>query len=123
MQDGAAQLDNGALQLQDGAAQLDEGAGKLQDGTAELDDGAAKLQDGATELDEGALELKDGMIRFDEEGIRKLTELFGDDVERVIDRIDALKDAGDRYHTFSGVQEGTEGSVKFIYKTDGIKAR
>lgn len=123
LQDGAAQLDNGALQLQDGAAQLDEGAGELQDGTAELDEGAAKLQDGATELDEGALELKDGMIRFDEEGIRKLTELFGDDVERVIDRIDALKDAGDRYHTFSGVQEGTEGSVKFIYKTDGIKAR
>lgn len=122
LQDGASQLGDGASQLQDGAAELDDGAAQLQDGATELDDGAAKLQDGATELDDGALELKDGMIRFDEEGIRKLTELFGDDVEKVIDRIDALKDAGDRYNTFSGLQEGTEGSVKFIYKTDGIKA-
>ena len=122
LQDGAKKLDDGAAELQDGAAELDDGALELQDGAAELDDGAAKLQDGAAELDDGALELKDGMIRFDEEGIRKLTELFGDDVQKVIDRIDALKDAGDRYNTFSGLQEGTEGSVKFIYKTDGIKA-
>ena len=122
LQDGASQLGDGASQLQDGAVELDDGAAQLQDGAMELDDGAAQLQDGATELDDGALELKDGMIRFDEEGIRKLTELFGDDVEKVIDRIDALKDAGDRYNTFSGLQEGTEGSVKFIYKTDGIKA-
>lgn len=123
LQDGASQLGDGASQLQDGAVELDDGAMKLQDGAVELDDGAAKLQDGAVELDDGALELKDGMIRFDEEGIRKLTELFGDDVEKVIDRIDALKDAGNRYNTFSGLQEGTEGSVKFIYKTDGIKAK
>lgn len=122
LQDGASQLGDGASQLQDGAVELDDGAAQLKDGAAELDDGAAQLQDGATELDDGALELKDGMIRFDEEGIRKLTDLFGDDVEKVIDRIDALKDAGDRYNTFSGLQEGTEGSVKFIYKTDGIKA-
>jgi len=122
LQDGAGKLDDGAFELQDGAAQLDDGAVKLQDGANELDDGAAKLQDGATELDDGALELKDGMIRFDEEGIHKLTDLLGDDVEKVIDRIDALKDAGSRYNTFSGLPEGTEGSVKFIYKTNGIKA-
>lgn len=122
LQDGTVKLSEGAAKLQDGAGELDDGAIKLRDGADELDEGAAKLQDGATELDDGALELKDGMIRFDEEGISKLTELFGDNVQKIIDRIDALKDAGDHYNTFTGLQEGTEGSVKFIYKTNGVKA-
>ena len=87
-----------------------------------LDDGVRDLKEGTVELDDGALELKDGMIRFDEEGIRKLTDLFGDNVQTVLDRVDALKAIGSGYNTFSGLPEGMEGSVKFIYKTDGVKA-
>ena len=136
LDDGAKELKDGAKELGDGAGELDEGAGKLQDGTVELDDGVQELKDGAEELDDGvvelvdgtielddgALELKDGMIEFNEEGISKLTDLFGDNVQKVIDRIDALKSIGSGYNTFSGLQEGTEGSVRFIYKTDGVKA-
>ncbi len=120
--EGAGKLDDGAGELKNGTAELDDGVNELKDGVIELDDGVMKLKDGTIKLDDGALELKDGMIRFDEEGIRELTDLFGDDIEAVIDRIDALKAAGSGYNTFSGLPEGTEGNVKFIYKTDGVKA-
>lgn len=119
--DGAEELDDGAGKLQDGAVELDDGVQELKDGAEELDDGVAELVDGTIELDDGALKLKDGMIEFDEEGISKLTDLFGDKVQKVIDRMDALKNIGSGYNTFSGLQEGMEGNVRFIYKTDGVK--
>ena len=126
LDDGAKELKDGAGELKDGAVELNDGAGELKDGAVELDDGVQELKDelvdGTIELDDGALELKDGMIEFNEEGISKLTDLFGDNVQKVIDRIDALKSIGSGYNTFSGLQEGTEGSVRFIYKTDGVKA-
>ncbi len=122
LQEGAGKLDEGAGELKNGTAELDDGVNELKDGAIELDDGVMELKDGIIKLDDGALELKDGMIRFDEDGIRKLTDLFGDNVGAVIDRMDALKAAGSSYNTFSGLQEGMEGSVKFIYKTDGVKA-
>lgn len=129
LDDGAKKLDDGASKLNDGAASLDDGAGELKDGAVSLDngakelnDGALQLYDGAGELDDGALELKDGMILFDEEGISKLTDLFGDDVQEVLDRIDAVKNVGSGYHSFSGLPEGMNGNVRFIYKTDAVKA-
>lgn len=122
LDDGAGRLDEGAVKLDDGAAELKDGAAELDDGAAELKDGVVKLKDGAEELDDGAAELKDGMIRFDEEGISKLTDLFGDNVKEVLDRIDAVKEAGSNYNTFTKLPEGSTGSVRFIYKTDAVKA-
>lgn len=122
LKEGAVKLDEGAVKLDDGATKLNDGAIKLDDGVGELKDGVVKLDEGAVKLDDGAVELKDGMIRFDEEGINKLTELFGDDVQEVLDRIDAVKTAGSNYNTFTKLLEGTDGSVRFIYKTDAVKA-
>ena len=71
--------------------------------------------------------LQDGVIRLNEEGIRKLTDLFGDNVQDVIDRINAVVDAGDDYTSFAGSFAGTgdqeNSAVKFIYKTDAVKAK
>lgn len=123
LQAGIVTVDAGARTLDEGAGKLKEGAVKLDEGAAKLDEGAVKLDEGAVKLDDGAVELKDGMIRFDEEGISKLTELFGDDVQEVLDRIDAVKMAGSNYNTFTKLLEGTDGSVRFIYKTDAVKAK
>ena len=120
--DGAVKLEEGAAKLDDGAAQLADGAAELDNGAGELKDGAVKLTDGAVKLDDGAKELKDGMMRFDEEGIRQLTELLGDDAQKAVERIDALKEAGKNYNTFTRLPEGGAGSVKFIFKTDAVKA-
>lgn len=122
LKDGTVKLVDGTKELDDGAGTLKDGAVSLKDGAQELSDGVQELSDGALELDDGAQELKDGMFRFDEEGISKLTELFGDNVQEAVDRIQAVMDAGKNYTTFTRLPEGTDGSVRFIYKTDAVKA-
>lgn len=135
LKDGAAELKNGTQELKDGTVKLVDGTGTLNDGAASLKDGVSTLKDGvvtlkdgvltldegAGTLDEGALELMDGMFEFDEEGISKLTELFGDDVQDVTDRLKAVADAGKEYSTFTELPEGVDGSVKFIIRTEGVK--
>ena len=126
--DGAGRLNDGAGTLREGTGTLINGAGELSDGVATLRDGAGALRDGAIELDdgmgtldEGALELLNGMFEFDEEGISRLTDLFGDDVQDVVDRLKAVADAGKEYDTFTGLPENVDGSVKFIIKTDPVE--
>ncbi len=120
---GAAELKAGTGKLVEGTGTLHNGAKTLADGTAALYDGAAALKDGAEELSAGCLALKDGLFRFDEEGISKLTELAGEDTGEVFERLEAVLDAGKAYKTFGGLAEGMDGSVKFIIKTDGVKAK
>jgi X-X-X-Leu-X-X-Gly heptad repeat protein len=135
---GAGKLDNGAGDLLKGTNDLDSGAGDLNTGADKLDSGAGDLlegtitlDDGVETLDSGASELLDGMLKLDNEGIKKLTELFGDNVSDVVDRINAVADAGKNYNSFtesldvtSDNSEGQESgnNVKFIYKTDAIEA-
>ena len=99
-------------------------------------DGTVQLLDGTGSLDDGAQELLDGLNKYNKEGIQKLTELFGDNVQDVLDRLQAVTEAGDDYteagddyNSFSGalpVQSGDDknggNAVKFIYRTDSIKA-
>lgn len=121
LKNGTGELHLGAGTVKDGTAQLKAGAESLKSGTGELREGASTLADGMAELDDGAQELVDGMFRFDEEGISKLTELFGSDVQEVVDRLEAISDAGRDYDTFTGLPEGMDGTVKFIIKTDAIE--
>ena len=130
LKSGAHQLDNGAGDLNDGIIKLDNGAGDLQKGAHDLDDGTQtlidginSLNDGAHDLDDGMATLQDGVIKLNEEGIRKLTDLFGDNVQDVIDRINAVVDAGDDYTSFAGTGDQENSAVKFIYKTDAVKAK
>ena len=129
LKDGAETLKNGTNELKDGTGQLvdgtntlKDGAGTLKDGVITLKDGVLTLDEGMGTLDEGALALVDGMFEFDEEGISKLTDLFGDDVQDVVDRLQAVSDAGKEYNTFTRLPEDMNGSVKFIIKTDAVKA-
>ncbi|MDE7339523.1 MAG: hypothetical protein K2N80_03025 [Lachnospiraceae bacterium] len=129
LKDGAATLKNGTNELQSGTGQLvegtntlNDGAGTLKDGVVTLKDGVLTLDEGMGTLDEGALALVDGMFEFDEEGISKLTDLFGDDVQDVLDRLRAVSDAGKEYNTFTRLPENTDGSVKFIIKTEAVTA-
>lgn len=127
LKEGAAALKSGTGELKSGTGQLVTGTNTLNDGARELKkgintlkDGVVTLDDGAADLDEGALELLEGMFEFDEEGISKLTELFGDDVQDVVDRLKAVSDAGENYNTFTSIPEGMDGSVKFIIKTEAV---
>lgn len=121
LKEGAGTLSDGAIALDDGIGTLDGGIATLKDGAGALKDGALLLDDGMGTLDEGALELLNGMFTFDEEGISKLTDLFGDDVQDVVDRLKAVADAGKEYNTFTRLPEHVDGSVKFIIKTEAVE--
>lgn len=129
LNDGAATLKNGTGELKDGTGKLVEGVTTLNDGAGELKDGADALKEGVLtldegvgDLDEGALALVDGIFQFDEEGISKLTDLFGDDVQDVVDRLEAVSNAGKEYNTFTRLPENVDGSVRFIIKTEAVKS-
>lgn len=124
---GVGQLASGGSRLQAGAGTLSEGIGKLAQGSSQLKDGTAKLsssgtelKDGVGELADGADTLRDGMKEFDEEGIQELTKTFDEELQEVLDRVEAVTDAGKAYKTFSGAKESAAGNVKFIIETGSI---
>ena len=100
--------------MKDGTEELKDGTGELKDGSRELTDGVSKLRDGSGEL-------KDGTIEFNEDGIQKLLNMFNGDLQELSDRLDAVKSAAKGYQSFSGISDGVQGNVRFIYKTAAIE--
>lgn len=118
---GAEELSGGAEELRDGTVKLKAGAAELYSGVLTLQDSMPALTDGITQLRDGAMELSDGLEQFNEEGIRKLVELLGDELDGVVDRLRATIDVSRAYRNFSGIADDMDGQVKFIYRTDEIK--
>ena len=121
--DGAGALNNGVSDLLNGVVELDNGAKSLDDGVGQLYTGVGKLNDGAVTLDNGAKELMDGMVRFDEEGISRISQLLGDDAADTINRIKAIRRAGEAYTSFTGAyaDDDSSNSVRFIFRTGSVK--
>lgn len=117
---GIAQLADGTTSLSSGAVQLKDGTAQLKNGAAALADGAIQLQDGASELNEGAVTLRDGMVEFNETGIQKLAGLIGTDADNAVETIKQIVQLGKDYQSFAGKADDMEGSVTFVYKTEGI---
>ena len=63
------------------------------------------------------VELNNGMIQFNEEGISQITSLVGSDA---IDTIKKVINLGKDYQSFAGKADDMDGSVTFIYKTEGV---
>lgn len=118
---GSSALAAGASELSEGVEALSDGAGQLKEGTKTLADGTDELKDGVDDLKEGADTLKDGMEEFDEEGIQKLSDVLEGDMQEILDRIEAVMDAGRAYNNFSGISDDMDGSVKFMIETAGIE--
>ena len=112
---GISQLTNGAAALVSNNGALIDGAGKLSGATSQIDEGVGKLA-------EGSEKLMDGMVQFDEEGIQKLLDAYNGDVKELLSKLEAVAEAGKGYQTFTKVADGTKGSVKFILRTEAIKA-
>lgn len=121
LKNGTGELVAGAGTLKSGTGELTAGAAALKDGTNQFKEGAGTLYEGTLTLEDGTKELMDGMFKFKSEGIDKLTELFGDDVQDVVDTLNAVLDAGNEYNIFSAADSSVDSSVKFVYKTDAIK--
>lgn len=115
---GAQSVASGAGQLASGASQLNSGAGALSTGLNTLQSSTGALVSGVEQLDSGAAELNSGMIQFNEEGIEKLVSVFDGDVDSLLDKANELLDASKEYKNFSGIADGMDGSVKFIFVSD-----
>lgn len=117
---GSDGLVSGAMQLADGTNALSTGINSLYDGILKLKDGIPALSDGVTQLRDGAMQLCDGLNEFNEKGVQRLIDAVDGDVSFLAARLRATVDAAKAYSSFSGLAEGTEGSVKFIFRTEDI---
>lgn len=75
---------------------------------------------GVTALRDGSMELSDGLQQLNDEGIQKISNLLGDDLDGLSTRLQAVVDVSRRYQNFSGISAEMDGTVKFIYRTDEI---
>lgn len=107
---GTDDLVSGEKQLSSGAKQLADGLGQMQTSAGELADGVAQLEDGSDQLAEG-------MSKLYKEGIKKIVDLYNNELKGSIEDMDDLVKAGKAYNIFTQLPEDMEGSVKFIYKT------
>jgi putative membrane protein len=118
---GSSQLESGVSAFNSGVGAASDGADQLQSGTGQLADATGQVSDGINQLAEGAEELNDGMNEFNEEGIQKIADLAGEDLETVINQFKAVKKADENYNSYAGIKEKSKGSVKFIIETAAIE--
>jgi putative membrane protein len=119
--DGVDAAYQGSQELKSGADSLAAGALTLKDGADKLSAGASTLASGLDQLKDGAKTLMDGMQKYNEEGISKLTDSTQFmDIENAADLLEDVRNDGESYNNYSGISEGTEGNVKFIYKVDSV---
>lgn len=118
---GAAALSQGTQELAGKVPELVNGVNALDDGAVKLKDGTGAIVEGVGTLGNGAHELADGIVTFNEEGIEKILNSYNGEIEPLMDRIQAVLDAGADYQSYTDIAEGMNGSVKFIYKTAAVK--
>lgn len=119
--DGAAKLTSGVNSIKSGASQLNKGADELYNGVKKLKDSTPALIDGIKQLRDGSLQLSDGLKEFNEQGIQKIVDALDGDLNGIVERIRTLKSVSCNYKTFSGIDDDTDGQVKFFFRTDGIE--
>ncbi|MGI5978105.1 MAG: hypothetical protein ACOX66_01235 [Oscillospiraceae bacterium] len=110
---GVSSATAGAKQVSSGAQQVAAGAGKLQNGGVSLVTGVSQLRD-------GAMQLSDGMNEFVSAIKSKLSTLSGSEVTSLLPRVTSMLESARNYNNYSGIADGTDGSVRFIIKTASI---
>lgn len=110
---GVDKLSAGSSKLVSNNKQLNSGVKKLSDATGEITDGVGQLSDGADQL-------HDGLVEFNEKGIEKLLDAYEGDLKPLYDRLKVAIHASEDYDNFSGISDGKNGNVKFIYRMAAI---
>lgn len=119
---GANQLKDGASALKAGSAELSAGVDALYNGILTLKNGTPALKEGVTQLRDGAMQLADGLKAFNEQGVEKLVAAVDGNGQALLTRIKATVDVAKNYKSFSGITDEMDGQVKFVYRTDSVKA-
>lgn len=128
------QASAGAVQIRSLKQQLDQynvfymglnsytaGVDQAAAGARQLQSNMPALLDGVKQLRDGAMQLSDGLKQFNEEGVEKLVSVLGDDVEDLAERLTATVEVSRNYRSFSGLTDGMDGAVRFIYRTEAVE--
>ena len=118
---GANALKAGTDNLKTGASRLSAGASELDSGILDLKNATPALADGISQLRDGSMQLSDGLNEFNEQGIQKLADAMGGNLDGLMTRFRATKDVSLRYKNFAGASEDTDGQVKFVYRTEAVE--
>ncbi len=103
-----------------GVSTAASGAAQVSSGLGQLKTGSASLVSGVTQLRDGAMQLSDGVKEFSSKLSSKLGSLSTSDLTNAIPRISTMLNAAKSYKNYSGIADGVDGSVKFVYKTASI---
>lgn len=122
---GASSLNSGLGQLYAGSAGLNSGSKNLSSGLLTAKKGTADIKNGSNELYNGTTDLKANYEKFNTDGILQLSDKLDDkidDINMLLDEKDEIVKLSKDYKVFSGSSENVDGSTKFIFKTEEIKA-
>ena len=125
---GAGQFSDGAKLLAEKMAELSSGTKQLYDGSGELYNGIGTLRsstttliDGVKQLNDGSKQLENGMLQFKQEAVDKIMKVYKEDIKALMDKLSEITKASGEYNNFSGIADGTDGEVKFIYETAAVR--
>ena len=118
---GTSKLQTGVNTLSNGSKELKTGLSTLNSSSDMLNSANKQLLEGANTISDGAKTLAEGMSEFDEEGINKIVSLVNGDVKDLQVRVEKLQDLANEYNSFAGIEEGNEGTTKFIFVVDSLK--
>lgn len=128
LKDGTKELYQGTKKLTTGTSTLAQKSGMLQNGISTLNNSTIQINSankqllaGSQTIQSGMETLSNGIEKFDNEGIKEISKLVNGEVKDLQERIEALKKLADEYNNFAGIDEETDGTVKFILMTDSIK--
>lgn len=121
--DGVDQAYAGSQQVAEGASSVAAGATQLNAGAVQLKNGIDQLSEGISTLKDGAETLMEGMTQYNSDGISKLTGSTEiSDLKNADELLKQMKQSGEDYNNFTGISDGTSGSVKFVYKVKTVKS-
>lgn len=112
--DGLGKLSRSLTELEEGAAQLSGGLNELFTNGSALRSGSQSLTDSAGDLATGTDEYSQGVHDF--------SQGANDSMDDFSARKDAVLALGEAYDNFSLLPDGCEGSVRFVFETNPIKA-
>jgi putative membrane protein len=103
-----------------GSNSITNGLGSLSKASLTAANGAAKLATNLHTAESGSEELSNGLQQFDNQAVKKLLNIYNDDLKDLGDRVDAVVTAGKDYTNYSGISKDMDGQVRFIIEMDGI---
>ena len=86
-----------------------------------LGSASAPLKEGYSAISGGVEELRSGLQEFNDEAIAELARIGGSELGSLLSMVRSMRRNDRLYNNYTGLPEGTEGEVRFVFETAEIK--